>query len=489
MQKLLSLTTKDFFTGITPNAHVSNQGLFTNATGINPFVNPFHQSSDVGLLQTASAPTDISGAVVVDQAIAGVTRVTAANTGMAYVLGDAGHFYEIPLLNFDTPTDRRSASPITNPANGIAIFQVPGAADPYLYYWQKTQIGRWDFTAGTSGFTDNYIGSGGTINETGIKSTDYHPVHTLFDTVYYGNKDRIGKLYNNAGSFGQSPNVLDFSSDFTVTALSDDGTYLVAAITKNLGDESMFVSNKIIFWDQQAPSWSREWEINDTHISALKKVGSLIYVMTGRGLYVCNYATPPQKIRTFNNALAIDYGRAQAADIFNEAVLWGGDNMINSYGKLTPESSTAYFQPFSGFNSEQVNFVMSQAKLGRILVGTAGNKLYTINLTSGGATSLTAETIYFTPEISNAVQVKRIDLTFGEQLASGDSLNVDLQTDEDTSAIDWGTASFTRHGAVRKVKLHMDSGSIEQFKLLLNFNGGNPKIKRIDVYGEFLQDI
>ena len=480
MQKLLSLTTKDFFTGITPNAHVSNQGLFTNATGINPFVNPFHQSSDVGLLQTASAPTDISGAVVVDQAIAGVTRVTAANTGMAYVLGDAGHFYEIPLFNFDTPTDRRSASPIVDPANGMEIFQTPGGT-PYLFYWQKGQIGRWDFSSGTGGFTDNWA--------TGLESIDYHPTHTLFDTIYYGNKDCIGKIHNVGGTATNVLDVLDFASDYVCLDITDDGTYLVAAITKNLGDESMFVSNKIIFWDQQAPSWSREWEINDTHISALKKVGSLIYVMTGRGLYVCNYATPPQKIRTFNNALAIDYGRAQAADIFNEAVLWGGDNMINSYGKLTPESSTAYFQPFSGFNSEQVNFVMSQAKLGRILVGTAGNKLYTINLTSGGATSLTAETIYFTPEISNAVQVKRIDLTFGEQLASGDSLNVDLQTDEDTSAIDWGTASFTRHGAVRKVKLHMDSGSIEQFKLLLNFNGGNPKIKRIDVYGEFLQDI
>ena len=117
MQKIFELTAKDFFTGVSEFSHGS-KGLFFNAEGIAPFVNPRRTSDDFGLLQTFSAPTDMTGEVVADIPRAWASEAVASNDGYLYSLGSAGHFYVIHMTSgADTITDEKSGTQISNPAN------------------------------------------------------------------------------------------------------------------------------------------------------------------------------------------------------------------------------------------------------------------------------------------------------------------------------------------------------------------------------------
>ena len=78
--KILSLTTKNYLTGLASGAHVERGGLWHTAVGINPFINPEQGNTDVGLLQTSPAPTEVTGGVG-GTPLSAATRVTGAGAG------------------------------------------------------------------------------------------------------------------------------------------------------------------------------------------------------------------------------------------------------------------------------------------------------------------------------------------------------------------------------------------------------------------------
>lgn len=480
MRKLLSLTSKHFVTGISPSRHYAKSGVFASAAGINPFVDPRLGSSQLGLLQTSASPTDISSSVVVDTPFARVSRVTGSNAGRMYILGASGHFYSMDLASPAAPTDLRSGTPITNPANGIVIYKTRGGTE-YLYYWQQTQIGRWDLAGShPTGWTDNQF--------TGLQSTTYHPVKLINDRVYYGNKDRIGMIYDAAGTPTNNLNVLDFPSDFLVTALEEDTSYLVAALTKNTASGVIGAETKVIFWDKSSPSWNKEWPINDFNIISMKRVGSFIYAVGSKGLWAFNFSTPPELIEPLSGQ-ASAFGYANAADLINGAVLWGGPGYINAFGKFLPGLPNAYSQPYK-IGSSDITLVDANNAAGNIIVGTAEPKLYKISPYVGGATGLNAETVYF--DLGQEFDIKRIDVSFGERLTSGDIVSITVGRDESFSYDVWATIRHSDVGGVEFVKTVAGFGAggtlvgavpAEMLKLKITFVAGAAKIKKIDVYG------
>lgn len=472
MRKILTLTAKEFFTGLSPHIQISNQGLWATASGMNPFITP-------GIIKPQGAVTDLTSTVVKD-----VPLCSVADTTKLYILGDAGHLYQIADVNtVAAVTDKRSATPITNPATGITVFQ-PQGGTKLLYYWQKTQIGTWDLSgAYATGWTDNVY--------TGLQDTTFHPVHKMFDEVYYGNKDRIGQLKDD-GSAGvtHTTNVLNFPTENTVTALSDDGTYLIAAVSKSTSVYDLFNRSKVIFWDKYSSSWNKEWTINDPVISSMQERNGFIYAWGARGLYIFNFSTPPTLIRRDITAL---YGYPHQTALYNDAIILGE----YTYGKVLPGVPEALFKPFGNQMTGTVTMVSSGASSNYTYFGTASSKLYYMTNNSSIAANARNNTYLTTVYIplGDRYDIKAINVIRYAALSSGETIHVSARVNLSQSDLQFTEMSYTVHGAVLSQMLYPRPSSGppaigDHLSLELNRNmdsgtGMGPgQIKQIDVYGE-----
>jgi len=482
MQKLFELTSKDFLTGLSASGHMPSGGLFIEAAGINPFRNAYSGSYDIGLLQTSSAVTE-TNTNVADNIIGGCYR---GSEFKGYLLGDSGHFYEYNTSSYAAPTDLRSGTPITNPAGGVDIYEINGTK--YLFYAQRTQIGKWDLS-GTypTGWIENYIGSGGSIT-VALQSTDIRPFHQFVGNLYYGNKHRIGMIQDNSTiTPTHDDNALDIPSEFSIVSITDDGYYLVFAATTNTisGNLQVNTLNKIFFWDTSSNSWQKEYTLPVANIMAIRRVGTAIFALTSDGLYACSVASAPELLVPLSNTDTsgrtggVTYAHDTVA-VKNNVFYWiNGNNEICAYGSPMPGMTARFFKPFVGVGT--IGTYLGYPDKFRIVCAGTNSKLGNINTASGGATGRSAETSYI--NLNGRWQIKRIDIILGEPLALGDELNIDLQSDEDTAATDYGTMSYALDGAVRAKPLS-NNLTVENLKMIFNFVGGNVKIKRICVYGE-----
>lgn len=128
MKKLFTLGEKQWKTGVAPSAHISDQGIFFNARGVTPFVNPLNPTtvSQSGLLQANAArfdATSYGGGQVVDTIWSGINSYKSfGSVNFKFMQGSSGHFYQQDLSSDNGPTDLRSATPITDQASGLAVY-------------------------------------------------------------------------------------------------------------------------------------------------------------------------------------------------------------------------------------------------------------------------------------------------------------------------------------------------------------------------------
>ena len=474
---LLTLSTKDFLTGIAPSAHTERGGLFFTATGVTPVYDPGGTASvENGLLQAGPTATDFTASTVVDVPFASVSGV---NGNFLYILGASGHLYSKGLAAAAV-TDERSGTPITSPANGITIW-APAGGTNQVYYWRETTIGKWDGAAYPGGFNDTLY--------SGLTATKLHPVHQFVGNVYYGNYSVVGALLDaGAAAITSTTNVLDIKNSELITALSDDGTYLVIAATSNVSGGNRFARNTIYFWDTSASSWQREYEIRDPFIFALKKVGNTLYAIGQYGIYEVSFAGVRKVLSrlvgfgTVADFLA-GYGTTRAAVYNHEALLLATDTTIDSFGKLSPDLPFAYYKSFK-VSSGRPSLIDTNLDVGRVYVATSTPKLYAFDFNSATRdTNVSFQTIYI--PFKQRTLIHRIDVIFGEPLASGDAFDIDTKVDEDTAAVDFGSASFTSDGAIRRKSMYPDKKVTvdNQLSIVGNFTGGAAKIKKIEVYG------
>lgn len=411
MEKLLSLGPTQFTTPESVDEYFPSDGIWSSAS--------FSVEDTKAGVYAQIGSTSIGGVTVVDNPIAGVSRITSSSAAHLYMIGSSGHFYDLDLFNTASISDKRSGTPITNPANGIAIFK-PNGGTEYLFYWQQSQIGRWDLVgAYPTGWTDNHFA--------GLQSTSYHPVHTFAGNVYYGNKDRIGMIYDNSGTAANNTNVLDFPSDYTVLDLTDDGTYLVATISKNLGGTSLG-DTKVIFWDTVSSSWNKEYKIDDPYVVSLQSESSTIYAVGRNNLYVFNYDTAPRLIKsgTFN-AGATPYGASESVLRFNNLVTWDeygastvyNNSQLDCYGKLSTIHQPGLYRPYALATNGGTTFMYWDGTT--LITGTGNAKLLSWNTrTASGPT-----TIYF--DLQDVCKIERIDLNLTE--------GIDAESDGPTNTI------------------------------------------------------
>lgn len=473
---LFTLGPKEFLSGIAPSAHTERGGLFLSANGVTPIYDPGGTASvENGLLQAGSAPTDFSSGVV-DTIFAGDVGYVSSLPYL-FMLGNSGHLYQ-KALGAGAVTDLRSSTPITNARNGLAVFEYSGSTK--LFYAQDTAIGIWDMASTyPTGWTDNAF----TI------SAGQHPMHKFLDRLFFGNSNHIAFIQTDGTA---SSSALDFPSPFICTAIADDGSYLVVAISENSMGSNNFALNKILFWNTNASSWQVEYSIKDPFIWALKRRGSAVYAFGQYGIYEVTFSGGVRKILSrligFGTTadLTAGYGASRAHIFNNDAVLFATDTTIDSIGTLSAEVPPSYLKPFKVPSSVGTpSFLHAGFDVGRVYVATDSNKLYGYDFNNATRdTGVSFQTIYI--PFKQKAMINRIDVIFGEPLASGDAFDIDTKVDEDTAAVDFGAASYASDGAIRRKSMYPNAGVQvdEQLSLTGNFTGGAAKIKRIEGYGQ-----
>jgi hypothetical protein len=490
MQKIIELTEKEFMTGIAPSSQVQDKGLWLNAQGITVSRDLFSESDNVGILQGGPVPHDLSDSVadgddtvsVSGKPFAWAVDPIDADTGLGklYVWCDDGSLLSIDLEGDTDPVQISGTQ--TNGANGLFVF-LHSTGKKAVYYFRTAGLGWYgDLNGSPSLHTDDFTD--------GIEDTPWHPTHRIFDRVYFGNARYIGQIQDDgAGSLTINGQALDFEPDDRVNCISDDGTYLVAGITKNTtAFPDTYGRSRVIFWDTNQDSWQREWEIPDGTIMSIQKLGTAMVAVTTRGLFAFTYTSKPVPLVPYFNSLGetpnYQVPTQNAADIIGEAILWGGVGQVSSFGKLTSAMPNAYFKPFAGFPEQTATMVAAGAKANDLYVGTDANKLFRIKLTEGGLTGIEADTVYI--DLKRWWQVGKVIVAFDGPLQDDDTVAIALKPDDADDFYDVGQPQFSIHGAIRLKELYT-SLEARKLQLSIDFSAGAVRIRNIQVWGDPLE--
>lgn len=478
MKRLLSLGQKELMSGLNGGGYFNEVGgLWQAALGMNPFI---QSDALTGLVAGCATAVDIGAGVIgTDYILAGASRVTGSNTGTLYMLGSGGKIYYVSLTGGDNILTDAGHTTAVAAANGMAIFRV--GANEHLYYFQTTQIGRYDLI--TPAYVDNWTG--------GLQNTTHHPAYPFLDRLFFGNGYYVGVIKDDgAGAVSTSLTALNLPPDYTVTCLADDGQYLVIGATKNKDTNSnpagLSAETKILFWDTNSSSWQKEYELPfSAYISGMKKVGSTIYAVTNDGIYAFNFGSYPKLVRELSNTTGLRFGMPSGIDQFRDSVVFG--NQLTMIGH--PASYAQKFGVYAPFlNPEELNgnisFIWTNPRINRILLSTTNGKVYRINTITNGAPSQVWQTKLM--DLKARYQIMQIEILLGNVLASGDAINVSV-LDDALTATTFDGVSFATHGAVSRVVVTPGvnaSPDAELVGLQLQITGGVPTILKINVYGE-----
>lgn len=482
IQKLLTIDREQILSGLSMNNRFPSPGIFMReiAVGLNPFISGTF--GEEGLLRQVDGGQDLRGGVVTQNSMAAVNRVAGSGDGKAYFLGSGGHFYSLDTDTIATPSNLRSATPITNPVNAIAIYQPQGGTE-YAYYWQQDQIGRWDISGSyPTGWTDNHF--------TGLQSFAYHPKHPFAGDVFYGNKDRIGKIYDNAGTAANNTNVLDVPSNFRVLCLNDDGEHLIAGITTNLGDGELTAETKIIFWDTFSPSWQHEWPLPDNSINAIVKHRSGFYAITQDAIYDFSFYAEPKMV-WFGRDEGLIYGNSTGATRFRDAVIYKPFADITAlalYGEVLPGFGPAYFTPFPTGGSTQslIHFITSTDMIASLNTN-ASDRFIRWNWEDGSLGSWSAYSLATVPlPLPQESRVLQIDIVFDDKLADLDGISTLGFTTTSGDLISFSTTSSSTDTSTARQSFFPQEDSLptDTVALAMDLVGSNCLIRKIEFYGE-----
>lgn len=484
MRLILDITEKEMMTGISPSIHLQNRGLFATMRNTTVVRDMFVGNDEVGLLQPSPAPTTVAS--LSDTPFA-YTRNVTGTTDQAYWLGNAGHLYEHDL-SAGTVTDKRSGTPITDPANAIDIYQ-PRGGTKYLYYWQKTQIGRWDLSGShPTGWTDNWA--------TGLQSTSWHPRHRFLDRIFYANLNYIAYIGDDgAAGVEHVKTALDIPVAFRVNCLSDDSVYLVAGLSENTSTLSnQFSNSKVIFWDTNSSSWNREWDIPEATILSIKRVGAVMRAVCPSGVWQFTFNSPPQLVlgplRLDTQTPSYNDPSQGAAAVLNDALLWasindGTNGDLSSFGKLSSQSPNAYLTPFGNLGTATPRLIAPDIEANLIYVA-GSNKLYSVSYAGSGTgesgSDTYAETIYI--DLNRWYQIGRAVIDFEGRITDGTQVRFSIKPDSETSAITFGTYT----GGTVRVKEFYNSVEARKAQLKLEWLVGSPGVRRIRLYGDPIEN-
>lgn len=463
MKKLLSLTSKDFSTGIAPYKNDARFGLFYTAAGYNP-------SLFGGDIAFTKAPVRFGDTTVTDD-----ITCFARTTDVIYGIGNGGHFYKIGSLS-TTPTvsDLKSGGALTSPAQSIFTFQtIKGAADYVYYFHNNTKIGQ--LKCSDDSFSDNKY------TLTHGHAAGATPFMVIEDRVYFGCQNYIHMFSDNGTDADPvlTEDVLDLPKGESARSMSYDGEYLIiGATTSN--------STVIYFWDfkNNLDSWTKTHKIPD-YITSLKTINGITYAKGRRGLWAFTFSTYPTLIREDVKAGAASVYTNDLGMLKDLVLIGDQASTLFAYGKINNNFRTSLLAISTGYTGSPIAMDF-QSSLTRGFVSTSAKLYYVDYTTQKTASSDVITTSYI--NLGNKYNISRLEIVFADKLASGDSVAIRLRrTTGSTDGVDYqdySTVSYANYGAVNNgtsFTTNQLSGDFISLELTIS---GTCVIKKIDIYGE-----
>ena len=475
MRKLLELDLKTLRTGRARGPHDDQGGIWNTAQGLNPWL---ENDTYRGLMALGHAPTDLTGSVIVDIPLA-YCKDERGSTYSLYMLGLSGHFYSMNVN--ETITDLRSGTPINGPANGMAIYQPRAASSPTLLFARASRIGTWDLS-GTyaTGWSDSAYDPG--------TNTQQRPFHRFLDRLYYGNKQYVGSFSDDGSStILHTAQALDLDGQDTVTALGDDGRYLVIATTRIITESYNGLGRtRILFWDagSDADSWAWEATIpNETAIRGIKSVGGTLYAVGKRNVYTLAFGVDPKPLYPFDSdeTIAYDpanYNHSQSIAPWGEGVIFG--KLGTAVAKMLPNAQRAVFNPLQGFTGD-IGLIIPDFLENKVHIGTRSSKFYSYAMDGIGTSSTPLVTRWM--PLGGNVSISRINIDFPNGIGgSDDFVFTVLGADSSSAAVEVTQAKYGNKSFL-SLPLPKDI-TTTRVRLSVTMPAGAPSFGDVSLWGE-----
>lgn len=471
MKKLLDLTNEALLTG-RARSKFDDGAIWNTAQGLNPFI---EDDEYRGLLAIGGNPTDLTSSTVVDIPMAHAVDQRGSTNNM-YILGSGGNFYNVAVGNGVTNL-RSGANVIGNPANGMLIMQPAGGAAT-LYYFRTTRIGSWDLSnTYPTGWDDVAFNPGTT--------TVHRPTHRFDRIGYFGNKNYVGYLYDNAGTIAMQAQALSLNPLEVCTAITDDGRYVVVGAsqptTESYGSNSHC---RVLFWDGGTNEvvWQTRVD-NESSIRALYSEGGTIYIIGSRGVYTTALgASDATTLYRFDSDEAIpydgiNYGHPECVASLNDGIIFG--SLATAISKPLPNKSRIIYNPLQGFTGD-ISMYATDFLSGKIYVGTRSSKLYYYDLAGIGTSSTPIVTRNI--HLGDKYHLNRLEVNLPNGIGAADTITVVVQGDDgaqsQTHTIDRAT-----WGNVYTVQIPLTNITTTHVRLSLTLSAGVPTIHSMALYG------
>lgn len=362
MARILELTAKSLRTGEARSKFDDQGGLWAQAIGLNAFI-----SDDAYrfLLATTKAPTQRGADEITDIPIAYFRRPHTGQSQYTYIIGDTGRVYKLDTTD-GTVTVIRPQNTLTALTGPMGSATQVIAGDEFAIIPVSNKIVVWDYDEAddTSHWDDS---------TSGISASFATPFHHLFDSAFFGNGGFLGRIPLDKADKSsllssiekESLNFHTGSSGQEVSALGDDGRYLIIGISVNVRDGDTTSSNeaRLLWYSGVGPNW--EWETTipgERMIRAIVRTAIGVFAIGEQTIYQIAFGSVPKLVRTFSSDDAITFngvtspwspGRGTLAAPFGDSFIFGKRGAI--FGKRFPTEPVTLSHPLPSPGSDSAS--------------------------------------------------------------------------------------------------------------------------------------
>ena len=178
-------------------------------------------------------------------------------------------------------------------------------------------------------------------------SEHYHPMCIAPNKkLYIADGNQLNEVTSVAGTTGNTAGKYLLEDNLIVRDLLNDGNYLVVIADSNSSHTATATGVRgkyrsvILFYDVNSgrPTADVIYEFSDSWLTSVKQLDGALYIFGKDNLYICNAATPPKAIFSFDGDSTITEAPRTPFEVIvkGNSILWSGQNngVIWAYGSL-----------------------------------------------------------------------------------------------------------------------------------------------------------
>jgi len=321
-QKIFEISGEDWTKGLSFKSDFPVGGVYSVASKFDPFDNYgyFHTSLDYAIVSTTT-----------DTPIC-ITSWNNSGTAKLYV-HTATKLYEVLDGSPYTQSDKSAEIDVSPDFRGAIIYK-----NKYVYS-QTTELRANALPVALA--SDIQILSGYASSE------HYHPMCIAPNKkLYIADGNQLNEVTSVAGTTGNTAGKYLLEDNLIVRDLLNDGNYLVVIADSNSSHTATATGVRgkyrsvILFYDVNSgrPTADVIYEFSDSWLTSVKQLDGALYIFGKDNLYICNAATPPKAIFSFDGDSTITEAPRTPFEVIvkGNSILWSGQNngVIWAYGSL-----------------------------------------------------------------------------------------------------------------------------------------------------------